>query len=80
MPGNRFAPVCIMLRVGKIWNVTSVIEAGEALLDERWPDKRSKQYFNAVRACLAWADGNAPLEAAREAFKLAAATANVLIE
>jgi Protein of unknown function (DUF982) len=80
MPRNRFAPICIMLRVGKMRNVTSVIEAGEALLDERWPDKRSKQYFDAVRACVAWGEGRAPIDDVREAFRAAAATAKVLIE
>ncbi|WP_109613514.1 DUF982 domain-containing protein [Pseudaminobacter salicylatoxidans] len=76
---ERFEPVTIMLTVGQMRNVTSVIEVGEALLDARWPDKKSQVYKEAVSACVAWSEGLATLEKVREAFRDAAAVADVLI-
>lgn len=76
---DRFEPVTIMLTVGQMRNVTSVIEAGEALLDARWPDKKSPRYKEAVSACVAWSEGLATLDQVREAFRDAASVADVLI-
>ena len=76
---DRFDPVTIMMKVGKMWNVTSVIEVGEALLDTHWPEKKSQRYKDAVSACIAWSEGRASLNEVREAFQDAAKAAGVLI-
>ncbi|WP_157173640.1 DUF982 domain-containing protein [Pseudaminobacter salicylatoxidans] len=76
---DRFEPVTIMLTVGQMRNVTSVVEAGEALLDARWLDKKSQLYKDAVSACVAWEEDRATLNEVREAFRDAAGADDVLI-
>lgn len=65
-------------KTGQHRNVTSVREAAEVLLDDKWPAEAGKRHLAARKACLAVLEGLKEARAARKAFEDAASEANIL--
>ena len=82
MENKRFdKPVYIEFgKIGQRRYVSSVREAAEVLLDDKWPAEAGKRHLAARKACLDVLMGLKEAKAARDAFEDAAWVADILLD